>query len=113
MLVDIEFQSQTKQVEIDVSEPVEILRIQLFSLFEVEPEQQLIITRGKIIKDDSNLGELVSQSGQRLILMSKNQPLKSSQKPVELVSLNAQQQQVVCGTLLSMLKLRNVFETFI
>lgn len=80
-------------VDVDLSQPVLVLKTQLFSLTGVEPDRQKIMIKGGLLKDDMDLNTLNFKSGQSLMMMGSASkiPVASDQKVVFLEDLTQDQ----------------------
>ncbi|KAF4549866.1 Ubiquitin carboxyl-terminal hydrolase-like protein 16 [Elsinoe fawcettii] len=65
----IKHQGKKHDVELDPSATGEILKMQLFSLTNVEPERQKILIKGGQLKDDTPLSSLNAKKGQTFMMM--------------------------------------------
>eukprot|EP01116_Phalansterium_solitarium_P017534 TRINITY_DN4347_c0_g1_i2.p1 TRINITY_DN4347_c0_g1~~TRINITY_DN4347_c0_g1_i2.p1 ORF type:complete len:454 (+),score=131.93 TRINITY_DN4347_c0_g1_i2:185-1546(+) len=63
--------SKKYEVEISLDDTVEVLKLQLFSLTNVPPENQKLIglTKGSVLKEEAVLAELDIKEGQKVILL--------------------------------------------
>lgn len=68
--VNVKWNSQKfDSLDINTAEPLEVFKAQLFSLTGVEPARQKLLTKGKFLKDDCDLGALNFQNGQLITMM--------------------------------------------
>mmetsp|Transcript_3972 Transcript_3972/g.9423 ORF Transcript_3972/g.9423 Transcript_3972/m.9423 type:complete len:781 (-) Transcript_3972:186-2528(-) len=64
-----------ENVELELDEPVEVFRFQLYSLTNVPPEKQKVMGfKGGLLKDDANFRELGVKQGQRIMLVGTADP---------------------------------------
>lgn len=70
-----------ENIELDVSQPVELLKAQLFALTSVPPERQKIMgLKGGPLKDDADLSTLGVKVGQNLMLMGSAEAVPEAPK---------------------------------
>ena len=67
--VQIKWQKDTYDVEIDTSQPPVVFKQQLFSLTGVPADRQKIMVKGGMLKDDSDWNKAAVKNGQRLMMM--------------------------------------------
>ncbi|KAJ9048100.1 deubiquitinating enzyme [Entomophthora muscae] len=56
-------------LEVNTQEPVEMFKAQLYSLTGVEPSRQKLLTKGKFLKDETDLTTIPFQDGQLVTMM--------------------------------------------
>ncbi|KAL4565754.1 hypothetical protein LXL04_029857 [Taraxacum kok-saghyz] len=92
-----------RDVEIDTTQPPCVFKCQLYDLTGVPPERQKIVTKGGLLKDDSNWSKMGVQEGQRLMMMGTtdeivNAPEKS---PVFYGRSSGRRTSSCCGRVLN------------
>ncbi|KAI3512561.1 hypothetical protein L1887_19877 [Cichorium endivia] len=98
--VSVKWQKELyRDVEIDTTQPPYVFKCQLFDLTGVPPERQKIVTKGGLLKDDSDWSKMGVKEGQRLMMMGTadeivNAPEKS---PVFMEDLPEEEQVVAVG----------------
>ncbi|KAG0637547.1 ubiquitin carboxyl-terminal hydrolase [Tuber brumale] len=70
------------EIELDLSQPAEVFKYQLYSLTQVEPERQKILIKGGQLKDDTDLSTLGIKPGHNFMMMGTPAG-KSVQPPKE------------------------------
>ncbi|KAF8820374.1 ubiquitin carboxyl-terminal hydrolase [Cardiosporidium cionae] len=84
-----------EDVEVNVEEPVDVLRTQLWTLTGVHPERQKVLIKG-LLKDDTNLQTLQLKDGQRIVLIGTSEGNEMKQPvnaPVFIEDLSIQERQ--------------------
>ena len=69
MKVQVKWQKDTYDVEIDTSQPPVVFKQQLFSLTGVPADRQKIMVKGGMLKDDADWGKVAVKAGQKLMMM--------------------------------------------
>ena len=69
MKVQVKWQKDTYDVEIDKSQPPLIFKQQLFSLTGVPADRQKIMVKGGMLKDDADWSKVAVKDGQKLMMM--------------------------------------------
>ncbi|KAL4560028.1 hypothetical protein LXL04_032176 [Taraxacum kok-saghyz] len=98
--VSVKWQKELyRGVEIDTTQPPCVFKCQLYDLTGVPPERQKIVTKGGLLKDDSDWSKMGVKEGQRLMMMGTadeivNAPEKS---PVFMEDLPEEEQVVAVG----------------
>lgn len=67
--VQVKWQKDTYDVEIDRSQPPVVFKQQLFSLTGVPADRQKIMVKGGMLKDDADWNTVAVKEGQRLMMM--------------------------------------------
>lgn len=67
--VQVKWQKDTYDVEIDKSQPPAMFKQQLFSLTGVPADRQKILVKGGMLKDDADWNKVAVKEGQRLMMM--------------------------------------------
>lgn len=75
--ITVLFKSKQYEIDMDVNEPVEVMRLQLFSLTQCEPERQQILgISAGVLTDDADLSKLDVSPG--LFVMMNEKPAESA-----------------------------------
>ena len=69
MKVQVKWQKETYDVEIDTSQPPVMFKQQLFSLTGVPSDRQKIMVKGGMLKDDADWAKVAVKDGQKLMMM--------------------------------------------
>ena len=67
--VQVKWQKDTYDVEIDTSQPPVVFKQQLFSLTGVPADRQKIMVKGGMLKDDADWNKVAVKEGQKLMMM--------------------------------------------
>ena len=67
--VQVKWQKDTYDVEIDTSQPPVVFKQQLFSLTGVPADRQKIMVKGGMLKDDADWSKVAVKQGQKLMMM--------------------------------------------
>ena len=67
--VQVKWQKDTYDVEIDKSQPPVVFKQQLFSLTGVPSDRQKIMVKGGMLKDDADWNKVAVKDGQKLMMM--------------------------------------------
>ena len=67
--VQVKWQKDTYDVEIDRSQPPLVFKQQLFSLTGVSADRQKIMVKGGMLKDDADWNKVAVKDGQKLMMM--------------------------------------------
>ncbi|PHH88240.1 hypothetical protein CDD83_7789 [Cordyceps sp. RAO-2017] len=112
-VVIVKHKGQKYEVEVDPSSTGEDFKLQLFSLTNVEPDQQKIIIKGKQLKNDADMGKLDLKPGQSILMLGSpgdgNAELLRPKEPIKFVEdmTEAEQAQQIGATPAGLVNLGN------
>ncbi|CAG8440358.1 2082_t:CDS:10 [Acaulospora morrowiae] len=67
--VNVKWSGKKYELNIDTDEPAELFKTQIYTMTGVEPERQKIMSKGKLLKDDTDLNSLNIKEGHSFTMM--------------------------------------------